>query len=117
MDDIYLIDALATVIANRIIDRIYIKNKCCAGTSNEAIIPDCAVLIDEVLSKAKVIRPKPIPIEIKYKIVKIFEGPFAGSFGMLYQRQPSNCSCCFLIQTISGVVKVNKDHCYIQFYP
>jgi len=58
-------------------------------------------------------RPVPTPMNCPENSVTIFDGPFAGCFGVLYKQQSSPCFCCVLVQTTRGVVKVSKSHCNI----
>jgi hypothetical protein len=115
-----LIDELAAIITQHILYIIYEKaskkcdcEECCPKSPPGLVIPDCSDLVNEVLRKADVYRLVPTPLKLLPNTVIIFEGPFAGSFGIIYKEQCKTCSCCVLVQTILGVVKVNKNHCRI----
>lgn len=88
-------------------------SRCCPKPTPQPTIPDCADLVDDVLRGAGVKRPVPTPMKYPQNSVTIFEGPYAGCFGVLYKQQSSPCFCCVLVQTTRGVVKVSKSHCNI----
>ena len=115
-----LIDIFAAILAQRIINRIYEKSipqcdceYCCPKPSPQLDIPDCADLVNELLSEAGVKKLIPISITPLPSTVTIFKGPFAGGFGVIYPAQCCLCSCCVYVQTTSGVVKVSRMHCNI----
>jgi hypothetical protein len=117
------IEVLAAILAQRIIERIYDKSqqcdceRCCPKSPSPPIVPDCKDLVNEVLREAGVKRPVPMRIKVCCTTVTIFAGSYAGLFGIIYQGLFSPCSCCVLVQTIAGVVKVSKKHCNIHLYP
>lgn len=122
MDDDRL-EVLAALLAQRIIDRIYVKDQqcdcevCCPKPTPQPVVPDCVNLVNEVLESAGVKRPVPMRMEVWSTTVTIFAGPYAGRFGIIYQGLPSPCYCCVLVQTIAGIVKVNRKHCNIHTIP
>ncbi len=117
------LEVLAAFLAQRIIDRIYVKNQqckckqCCPKPPSQPFVPDCVDLVDEVLRSAGVKRPVRMHMEVWSTTVTIFDGPYAGRFGIIYQGLPSPCSCCVLVKTIAGVVTVSRMHCNIHTYP
>ena len=85
----------------------------CPKPPPEPTIPDVASLIDEVLSNAGIRRPVATPMNYPRNTVTIFDGPFTGFFGILFELESSPCCCCVLVQTMHGVVKVSKRNCTI----
>ena len=61
----------------------------CPKPPQEPTIPDVASLIDEVLSNAGIRRPVATPMKYPRNTVTIFDGPFTGFFGILYELQSS----------------------------
>jgi hypothetical protein len=110
-------DVLARGIALEIMQSLFKKSRafncseCCPKPPPQPDVPDCVDLVDEVLSKAGVKRPVPMRMEVWSTPVTIFEGPYAGHFGIICQEEL--CSCCVFVKTIHEVVKVSRKHCNI----
>jgi hypothetical protein len=118
MDDDFM-DVLVAGFAMRIVQSLYKKSRECDCSEcrpkppQQAVIPDCAGLIFSLLKTNGFNSLTPIPVLPPSNTVTIFAGEYADRYGILYQGQFSPCSCCVLVQTTSGVVKVRRTHCNI----
>jgi len=118
-DDDYL-EILAARLAEEIFSRLNRKGEECdchkcrpKPQPLQPAVPDCADLIRSLLKTNGLNLLKIAPVRPPSNTVTIFAGQYAGRFGVVHQGQFSPCSCCVLVKTSSGVVKVNKKHCNI----
>ncbi len=111
------LDYLAAVLAQEIIAHIYGNRAkcdcetCCPKPPLQPDIPDSADLIHSVLKRNGLNNLTPSPVQPPSNTVTIFEGPYAGRFGIICQEEL--CSCCVFVKTIHEVVKVSRKHCNI----
>jgi hypothetical protein len=80
----------------------------CCSKPQQPTIPDVAPLVKEVLENAGIKIPAPEPMEIPPNMVTIFDGPYAGLYGLLgvYCR----CGCSAKVFTKYGIVVVSVNH-------
>lgn len=109
-----LAEGLATIIMH-----LYKKSRECDCSEcrpkppPQAVIPDSAALIYSLLRTKGLNMLEPIAVRPPSNTVTIFAGQYAGRFGVVHKGQFSHCSCCVLVLTTYGVVKVSREHCNV----